>query len=371
MINLRYHIISITAVFLALGIGLTLGSTFLDRVTVDTLKNQLDTVQERVDETQRDNGQLRDRVASLEKRDVDLARQLPERLLEGHLTDVPVLIVAAEGTDEALVATTTDALTAAGAEVAGTWWMTDRWLLDDPEELDQLSTVLDLRTDDVDRLRRNGAIRLAELLDRAAEPASAEDVAGGVRPTDDAAATSTTTVPDGAAADTAPTTTVATAGEAAATEPELAAQLEEAGFLHYGLVPGADQDRVLLPATGTRYVVISDALPDSGPQLMADALIEELSADGGAPVVAVQGLVDLPDVDGTPASEEARRTSFVGPLRDGELTQDRISTVDSVDTAPGLAATILALEDLGAGRWGHYGVAPGASRLLPGTDPGP
>ena len=35
MINLRYHIVSITAVFLALGIGLTLGSTFLDRVTVD------------------------------------------------------------------------------------------------------------------------------------------------------------------------------------------------------------------------------------------------------------------------------------------------------------------------------------------------
>ena len=31
MINLRYHIVSITAVFLALGIGTALGGTFLDR----------------------------------------------------------------------------------------------------------------------------------------------------------------------------------------------------------------------------------------------------------------------------------------------------------------------------------------------------
>jgi hypothetical protein len=33
MINLRYHIVSITAVFLALGIGLAFGAAFIDRAT--------------------------------------------------------------------------------------------------------------------------------------------------------------------------------------------------------------------------------------------------------------------------------------------------------------------------------------------------
>ena len=42
MINLRYHIVSIVAVFLALGIGLALGSTFVDSILVNELKDQVD-----------------------------------------------------------------------------------------------------------------------------------------------------------------------------------------------------------------------------------------------------------------------------------------------------------------------------------------
>ena len=48
MINLRYHIVSLTAVFLAIGIGLTLGSTFLDRATVDNLNGQLESLEGRL-----------------------------------------------------------------------------------------------------------------------------------------------------------------------------------------------------------------------------------------------------------------------------------------------------------------------------------
>jgi hypothetical protein len=50
MINLRYHIVSLTAVFLAIGIGLTLGSTFLDRATVDNLQGQLESLETRLQE---------------------------------------------------------------------------------------------------------------------------------------------------------------------------------------------------------------------------------------------------------------------------------------------------------------------------------
>ena len=38
MINLRYHVVSLVAVFLALGVGVLMGSTVIDRVTVDQLR---------------------------------------------------------------------------------------------------------------------------------------------------------------------------------------------------------------------------------------------------------------------------------------------------------------------------------------------
>jgi hypothetical protein len=339
MINLRYHIVSITAVFLALGIGLTLGSTFLDRVTVDNLKHQLDTVEAQVGETRADNDSLSSRVDALEDRDSRLREELPERLLAGHLDGVPVLVVGTRGTDEALVEATVGALGSAGAQVAGTWWLTDRWRLDDPDEVSQLGALLDLTTDDADRLRRNGAIRVAELLAQASQTAADISILD----------------PTGVVAQPA--------------EPALVARLEEAGFIEYEALPGAPDDRVLLPPAGTRYVVVSGVLPDDGAQLFATALLDEVVAAGTAPVVAAQGEVDLRDADDAPAPEDARRSTFVGPLRTGEITRDRLSTVDHLDTSAGLAAAVLAVEDLGTLRTGHYGVASGAARLLPGADP--
>ena len=354
MINLRYHIVSLTAVFLALGIGLTLGSTFLDRVTVDTLKNQLETVQARVDETEAANEALSSRAGAYEDRDRELVAELPERLVADHLTDVPVLLVATEGTDAGLVDQAMATLDGAGADVVGAWWFTARWRLDDPEEVADLGEVLDIRTDEVERLRRSGAIQLADTITAAMEadpevPLDAPSVEG---------------VDPGASA-----TPVQEAAPVEPTEPELAVALERAGFLDYTTAPGAGAERVLLPAEGLRVVAVSGSDPTLGPQLIALSLLDELTADAAVPVVAAQGMVDVEDEDGEAAAESVRRTTFVGPLREGELTQGRLSTVDNLDTAAGMAALVLTVDDAGDLRLGHFGVAPGASRLLPGTDP--
>ena len=382
MINLRYHIVSLTAVFLALGIGLTLGSTFLDRVTVETLKNQLDTVQARVEETEADSSRLREELDRLERREEAFVEGLGERLVAGHLDGVPVLVVVAAGTPQPLVDRALATLDGAGARPVGTWELTERWELDDEEELRDLSEVLDVRTDDADRLRRNGAIRLADAIVEAIEPDPVDDApdgpgAGGADADPDGADPS---VGDGVAAAQddddplgPPPTPDPAAGDpepevAAPAEPEVAAALERSGFLAYGAVPG-DGDRVLLPAQDLRVVVVASAPADSGPVAAALALLDEVTAEGPVPVVAAQGAVELVDEDGDPQPEDERRTGFVGPLRAGELTRDRVATVDDLDTAAGLAALVLALEDAGDLRLGHYGVAPGASHLLPGTDP--
>lgn len=364
MINLRYHIISLTAVFLALGIGLTLGSTFLDRVTVDTLKEQLDTVQAAVDASEAESAELRERLSAFQAREEELAAELPERLVAGRLDEVPVLVVTTDGTAEALVEQTVSVVTGAGAEIVGSWGLTSRWTLDDDEEVRDLSDVLELSTDDEARLRRSAAIRLADALmaavepDADAEPAGPGDGAAG--PTDPAGAP-----PEPGQDDPGPQAPVE---PAAPEEPEIGALLEAAGFLDYGALP-SDRERVRLPAEGLRVLVVSATTPGAGSQEMALALIDELTADEPFPVVAAQGAVALEDDDGDLRPDSERRTSFVGPLRDGELTRDRVSTVDVLDSAAGLAATVLALEDAGSLRLGHYGVAPGAARLLPGTAP--
>jgi hypothetical protein len=338
LINLRYHIVSITAVFLALGIGLTLGSTFLDRVTVDNLNNQLSDVSAQVSQTREQIEDLRGQVDRSTKRDAELAAELPEQLLAGRLDGVPLLVIATRGTDENLVNQTRAALAGAGAQVAGTWWLTERWALTERSDTDDLAAVIDLTTDDVDRLRRNSAIRLADLLAGASLPAPVEAA-------------------DGA--------------QVGPSEPPVVASLVQSGFIDYEAMPGAGDPRVLLPGSGARFVVLSGIAPTAGAAAFAVGLAEELASEDTVSTVAGQGLTQLPDAKDGPATEDARRSTFIGPLRAGEVTKTRVSTVDDLDLAAGRAALVLALEDLATGRVGHYGVGPGAGRLLPAPDAAP
>ena len=335
MINLRYHIVSITAVFLALGIGLTLGTSFLDRVTVDNLESQLSQVEREVRQTEARNGDLERSVAAFEAHDTDLAAQLPEQLFANQLAAVPVLVVTTKDTDDQLVANAVRAVSGAGASLAGTWVLTDRWELTEGGDVDALSRLLVLDTTDIARLRRNAAIRLSEVLTAAAAPA-----------------------PD--ATQVAPPA-----------EPELVAQLVQAGFLEYRPLQGVAEPRVLLPSAGTRYLVVSGRPEDDEAQALALRLLEELAAEATAPAVAAQGAVDLPDRAGDTPSEDERRTTFVGAIRSGEIDRERITTVDNLDTAAGQAAVVLALRSLGVAPVGHFGVATGATRLLPAPPPGP
>jgi hypothetical protein len=61
------------------------------------------------------------------------------------------------------------------------------------------------------------------------------------------------------------------------------------------------------------------------------------------------------------------RGVFVGILRKDGNVAPRISTVDDLESPMGQAATVLALEELAGPRFGHFGVGPGADRLLPAS----
>ena len=58
MINFRFHIVSLVAVFLALALGIVIGSTVIDRAIVDNLNDRLDTIKRESSETDKRNDEL-------------------------------------------------------------------------------------------------------------------------------------------------------------------------------------------------------------------------------------------------------------------------------------------------------------------------
>jgi hypothetical protein len=330
MINFRFHIVSLTAVLLALGIGLVLGTTFLDDALEEALKSQLDDLETSLDQARVRNDELAAEVRS----DQDVAQafdeQIGERLYAGQLQGDPVLVVATRGVDGRWVDSVLRSLGQANAQVLGAWWLTDRLALDDDSELTDLAGALELTTDDADRLRQSLAQDVADVLFGATDQRA---------PVDDPSVS-------------------------APAEPPLAARLRDSGFLEYELPEGVDGDVVRLPSSGVRVVVVDGpgvAVPAAE---LVQPILADLATDAPMPVVAVQ-----PTASGDAAADETW-APLVAAVRDDDELRDRVSTVDDLDRVAGGVATILALADARPGDpiVGHYGIGDGASRLLPPTE---
>ena len=313
MINLRYHIVSLVAVFLALGLGIVMGSTVIDRVTVDALNDRLDTVERSQGAIREENGRLKTQV----DRGQDFAVGTRDQLLRGHLRNIPVMVLAVAGVDRRPVDELRQALAGAQATMEGTIWFTSKMRLASDGDVRALATALDLPVDRPDVVRRQALAR------------------------------------------------VASAREMAAADASPLAALQTAGFLTYEAPPVATSTTssslpltlASLPLANTRYLVISGAGAEVGDDVVARPLVQAFSQASGRVVAAESGV----DTDGG-------RAVFVGQLR-SDLLSSRVSTVDNIESPMGQTAAVLALEDLGVPRYGHYGVGPGAQRILPQPAP--
>ena len=65
MINFRFHLVSLIAVFLAMGLGILVGSTVVDQVIVDRLDREIRSVSHESNQLKSDNSQLKDQVSQL------------------------------------------------------------------------------------------------------------------------------------------------------------------------------------------------------------------------------------------------------------------------------------------------------------------
>ncbi len=369
MINLRYHIVSLTAVFLAIGIGVTLGSTFLDRATVENLNGQLEGLEARLGDRDTEIEALQTDLQDSEALQTALDEQ-GAGLLVDRIDAVPVVVVAAQGVDEADINGAVEALQVAGADVQGLWWLTERFLLNADADVADLATVLGESSQDPARLRRLTIDALgSELRERQDLPLEGGAVEpeedGPVDPTGEGATPPAGEIDPGAGAGEATDPAaegsdgsgtledVAPGEDLTSQEATLSQDLTNAGFITFAPVPGGPEAPTLPP--GVRLVVVggSAAVPDD---LLVAPLVEQLARGAGAPVGTV---VTSAMGDGSAVSE------VVSVIRADEELRTIVSTVDGLDHFQGWMATVLAVADLGDGVVGHYGLGEGATSLLP------
>ena len=141
MIDFRYHIVSIVAVFLALGLGVVAGTTVLDRVVVDRLDGNLSRLRVALDEHRKDIAELEADKA----RSSDLIQALAPRVTEGVLVGMRVLFVTGES-EAGWHGRVRELITDAGAEDVGSIELTMKWALEERTDRDELIRAFGTRT---------------------------------------------------------------------------------------------------------------------------------------------------------------------------------------------------------------------------------
>ncbi|MCB0975926.1 MAG: copper transporter [Acidimicrobiales bacterium] len=375
MINLRYHIVSITAVFLALGIGTALGGTFLDRYTVDVLDRNIRSAEARISDTEAQNARLETQIGDANARNDALIQTGSAALFAGQLEDLPVLIVTSEGIDPDVVSNLRMSLVRADADVRGTLELRDSLDLADGVDAD-VAKAVDADPSDPDAVRSAVYSDLRRAFYLAGRPAEEkgkgeQEGTGGTTTTVAPPVATTAPVPSLPTPSLpAPTTTapVPNAGSKKTSEelpdgkqPEIVTTLLDNDLLRLTPGPGRSTDDPILEQRGYRYVFVGGPNLDPVASRIMLALLPT-PARRAIPAVVVSPTVP-PVTDG--GSEGA--PTVVALIRASSERAPVYSTVDGVDTFAGLTAAVLTVRDTGTGEVGHYGQAAGASALLPGS----
>lgn len=309
MIDFRYHLVSIIAIFLALALGLVVGASALRGPLVDQLKN-------RSSQLEKDNEGLRNQNRTLDQAngyDNQVVDGVAPQVVDGQLKGESVIFIEAPGADDQMRAKTADLVSKSGARISGFVTLQDKYLDGNQmatlsELTDQLKPVsLEFPTEATpyDRV----AIELASVLaTRDASVTGREDPAAG----------------------------------------QVLAGFKTAGFLNYS---GQPANRATLA------VVIAPAAASGDKN--ADAENKSLVAIPLALSGYASGTVVVGNADA------AADGGMIKAIRDQSRAQDHVSTVDTGDSASGRLTTVFALSYVKQGKAGDYGVGPGRDGPLP------
>ncbi|MGH3700154.1 MAG: copper transporter [Pseudonocardiaceae bacterium] len=308
MISLRYHVISIAAVFLALALGVVLGSTAISGRLLSGLSSNRDELGRQVSDLQAERTGLQARLA-----DADVfGASVGPRVVNGALRGRTVVLVTTADANPADRDAISALVSNAGATVTGELQLTEAFT--DPSRSDQLS---ELST----RLLPAG-LRLPTAPD-------AGTLAGGLL-----GSLLLINPQNGKAQATAAETTAVLAG------------LGDGGFVRVG--PQVLPAQLVVVLTGG-----SSRANSSGDRAgILARFATQLDRAGAGAVLA-----------GRPGSAEGNGP--IGVVRADTAAASVLSTVDDVSTAAGRVVTVLALAEQAQGRAGRYGTGGTAQAVVP------
>jgi Copper transport outer membrane protein, MctB len=315
VISLRYHIVSLVAVFLALALGIVVGSTVLQEGTVSVLRATGERVRQESEKNSRENVALKQEQARLQSFGVSV---LPE-LVQGRLRGRSVVLVDTDKVDGGLRDGVRKALEDAGAEVDGQiTFANDRLALAADDDRTAAGRLLAVDAGAPDVLRTELVKRLA---DRLVTP-SAMPQQDSQRPSD------------------------------------VLTGLQDAHFLadlklSKPLAAGSDP----FPRQGTSFVLLGPSAANALTAVAPDAFLVPLADQVSERASAVAGVE---------AAAVPKDSSWILALRDNRAVSRRVSGIDAADTVYGQLALVQALQSsLLRQPAGQYGIKDGASGLLP------
>lgn len=307
MISMRYHIISLAAVFLALALGIVLGATKINSPLLSGLQGDNTQLSSQRDDLAAKNKSLEERVTT----DARFASAIGPLSVRGTLQGTAVVVITTDTTDPADRDGVLALLAHAGAVVSAQVQVTSDF--SDPARAEQLRSLI-----------------LANQPVGSTLPESSQlgSLAGGFL------ATLLLTDADG--------TTHATPEEATAA----LSALSTAGFLSASgaVAPG----RSVVIVTGA--ALTGDSAVDRAQMIVDTAAALKQSAAG----VVVAG-----------RSGSEGTTGSVGLVRADTAASALVSTVDDVETDAGRIATVLALVEQNGGGVGRYGLGENAAAPAP------
>lgn len=306
MIDFRYHIVSLIAVFLALAVGVVLGAGPLQGSIGDQLTVQIESLRQEKEELR---VQLEQSQARADELGTFVDATSPQ-LLEGMLTGVDVAVVESATADPAVTEALLARISQAGGNVIGHVELTQRWV--DPADA---------------ALRDETSTTVAEQM---------------LVPPDDGTATSQVL---GIALGQALTQRDPLTDEFTTAATDFYTTLRESDLMAEVTAPAGPADVVLLVAP----VTPADAEPD------ASFL--------GIQVATATGLAGTRTVV---AGTDTGAADLLDAIRSNDDAAASVSTVDSVDYVSGQITTALALTALSRDAGvGHYGTSPAADSVLP------
>src|SRR5262249_43940280 len=131
VINFRFHIVSLVAVFLALAVGIVMGYGVFSQPTFEGLQSRIDHVDKRSSAIKSENRELENLLGGAQGSLNDLVQWAAKDRLLG----VSVVVVAMRGIDEDAVRQLATDAVIAGATVPGVLWLEAPWTLHGASDL--------------------------------------------------------------------------------------------------------------------------------------------------------------------------------------------------------------------------------------------